>query len=101
MNCRARAAAISFALLWLAVSAVPAPAEQAANQQWTITVSYEAPTDARFRPIYDRLKQRAVLEELQLLLMPLRLPRPLTVRTAQCGTASLPYKPAGPATVCY
>jgi hypothetical protein len=93
MKLRDRAVAAAFALLWFAVPV--------AAQQSTINIAYEAPTDARFRPMYDRLKQRAVLEELQVLLSPLRLPRPLAVRTAQCGTPSLQYKPAGPATVCY
>ena len=38
--------------------------------------AYEEPTNAQLRPIYERLKQRAVLEELQAFLSPLRLPRP-------------------------
>jgi hypothetical protein len=80
-------------LLWFAFPA--------AAQQSSINIAYEAPTDARLRPIYERLKQRTVLEELQVLLSPLHLPRPLTIRTAQCGTLTLQYKPAGPATVCY
>jgi hypothetical protein len=34
-------------------------------------------------------------------MVPLRLPRELTVRVAQCGSSNLPYKPLAPATVCY
>jgi hypothetical protein len=96
MNYKHRSIATAFALLWLAFSTV-----SVAAQSSPIDIAYEAPTDASFRPIYDRLKQRAVLEELRVLLTPLRLPRPLLVRTAQCGTLTLPYKPGGPATVCY
>jgi hypothetical protein len=96
MKHRQGSTATAFALLWIAVSTVPVAAQTS-----PINIAYEVPTDANLRPIYERLKQRAVLEELQILLSPLRLPRPLTVRTAQCRALALPYKPAGPATVCY
>src|SRR5262249_23337881 len=90
------AAATAFALLSLAGAPQPAAAQQS-----PINIAYEAPTDPKLQPIYERLKQRAVLEELQTFLTPLRLPRQFTVRTAQCGTVSLRYVPGGPATVCY
>jgi putative metallopeptidase DUF4344 len=93
-----RAAAAAFVIGSCAPAGLAAPA---LAQQSQIKVSYDEPTDAKLRPIYERLKQRAVLEELQLFLTPLRLPRPLTVRTAQCGAKTLPYTPPGPATVCY
>ena len=35
------------------------------------------------------------------LLAPLRLPRKLEVRTAECGDTSMPYQPGGTVTVCY
>jgi Putative metallopeptidase len=88
-------AAVAFALL--SVSA-PASAQQAASR---IKIAYEEPTNAQLRPIYERLKQRHVLETLQAFLTPLRLPRELTVKTAQCGSTNVVYKPQGPATVCY
>jgi Putative metallopeptidase len=96
MKCTRCTLAIGFALLLFAGSVQPAAAQQS-----PIKIAYEVPTDAKLRPIYDRLKQRAVLEELQVFLSPLRLPRQFTVRTAQCGTMSVRYVAGGPATVCY
>src|SRR5262245_42503873 len=90
------AAAVAFVLLPFTGSSQPAMAQQS-----PIKVVYEQPTDPKLRPIYDRLRQRAVLEELQAFLTPLRLPRQFTVRTAQCGAVSVRYKPGQPATVCY
>ena len=90
------AAAVAFVLLPFTGSPQPAMAQQS-----PIKVVYEQPTDPKLRPIHDRLKQRAVLEELQAFLTPLRLPRQFTVRTAQCGAVSVRYKPGQPATVCY
>ncbi len=74
---------------------------QAPAQSSQVQVAYDAPTNAQLQPIYQRLKQRAVLEEMQAFLTPLHLPRPLTIKTAQCGTTTLPQRPADTATVCY
>ena len=81
-------------LVWSAGSQAPA-------QQSQVQVAYDAPTNAQLQPIYHRLKQRAVLEEMQAFLTPLHLPRPLTIKTAQCGTTTLQQRPADTATVCY
>ena len=59
------------------------------------------PSDAKFRPSYEALKRRHVLERLQAFLTPLRLPKELTVRLAQCGAEKLPYQSGGPVTICY
>jgi hypothetical protein len=59
------------------------------------------PANRNFQPIYDRVKNRKVLEELQQFLAPLRLPRKLTVKIDQCGALSRPYKPQEPVTICY
>jgi len=66
-----------------------------------VQVSYEGPSDAQLRPIYEGLKRRQVLERLQAFLSPLRLPKDLKVQTAQCGADTKRYQPDGPATVCY
>ena len=42
-----------------------------------------------------------MLERLQGFMRPLRLTKPLTVRTAQCGAETEPYKSGGPVTICY
>lgn len=90
------------AILLLATMSLSSPAvAQQANAQSGIKIVYETPTNLKFTPIYERLKQRKVLEELQAFMAPLRLPREITVRVAQCGNENIPYKPQGPATVCY
>jgi len=91
------AGAVAGAIAWTA--AVPAMAQGAATSN--IQISYEEPRNNVLRPVYDRLRQRQVLERAQKFLSPLRLPRPLTVRTAQCGGVSLPYQPAQVVTLCY
>jgi hypothetical protein len=87
--------------LALTAPAAAQPSTSASAQQSSVKIVYEPPTNTKFTPIYERLKQRRVLEELQAFMAPLRLPRELTVRIAQCGSQNLPYKPQGPATVCY
>jgi hypothetical protein len=66
-----------------------------------VRIDYVAPSDAKFRPLYDALKRRAVLERLQGFLAPLRLPKELIVRLAQCGAETMPYQSGGPVTICY
>jgi hypothetical protein len=63
--------------------------------------SYKKPADSRLLPIYDRLRQHHVLEELRDFLTPLRLPRELKVVTEQCGAQTRAYVSGGPVTICY
>jgi hypothetical protein len=66
-----------------------------------IDVAYVTPKDAKFKPIYDRLRASHALETLQEFLAPLRLPTRLTIKVDQCGATQAVYKPQGPVTVCY
>jgi hypothetical protein len=67
-----------------------------------IRILYEEPKKADYRPLSQRLQQRRVLETLQQFLSPLKLPRPFTVKTGECGGDPFaPYKPGAPATICY
>jgi hypothetical protein len=66
-----------------------------------VRIGYEPPSNAKFQPIYESLKRRQVLERMQGLLAPLRLPKPLTIRLAQCGTETQHYQPGSPVTICY
>ena len=66
-----------------------------------IEIAYEAPKDAQLQPIYEQLKQRKVLERLQGFLAPLRLPKKLAIRTAECAAGTAGYKPDTPVTLCY
>jgi hypothetical protein len=105
-------AAFLFAAFWPALHATaamaqpqPAPAGASANP-WglpnpQIAVAYVVPNDPKFRPIYEKLKKRQVLEELQAFLAPLRLPRKLTIKTDTCGNAAAHYQPGGPVVICY
>jgi hypothetical protein len=91
---------VAFALL-SSIALTMAAAAQTPPPQSNLKIIYEKPTAAKFAPLYDRLTKLKVLEELQAFLVPLRLPRDITVRLAQCGSENLPYKPQGPATICY
>jgi Putative metallopeptidase len=94
-------AALASAMLCAAAS-TPALAQFPSDlRNPQIEIAYVEPSDAAYRPIYERLKKRQVLEELQAFLAPLKLPKKLQVRTTQCGATSAPYKPGGPVTVCY
>ncbi len=96
------AAAVAFALIYPAFHAAPAAAQAPANlADPLVDIAYVQPANPAFRPIYDRLVKLQVLEELRQFLAPLRLPRKLTVRVEQCGAATRPFKPQGPAVVCY
>jgi hypothetical protein len=66
-----------------------------------VEIGYVAPADRSLLPIYTRLKDRKVLEELAQFLAPLRLPSKLTVQVAQCGDKRRPYTTGGPVTICY
>jgi hypothetical protein len=67
-----------------------------------VKVEYDRPSDPAFQPIYEALTRRKVLERIQGFLAALRLPKPLTIRVAECGGAdTIPYEVGGPATICY
>ena len=72
-----------------AAHAAAATAPVAAAQ---VRTSYDATTT--FAAARDMLKAHKVLEKAQVFMSPLRLPRELTVRTAECGAPFLPYDPA-------
>ncbi len=97
------AAAAAFALIYpigdITPAAAQAPAAGAGNPQ--VEVAYVPPANPAFRPIHERLVKLQVLEELRQFLTPLRLPRKLTVHVEQCGASTRPYRPQGPAVVCY
>ena len=85
MKCIVSAAALVFALVWTTVASAPASAQITTTdrpgggqqQQPTtlapsaippnpqVDIAYVEPKDAKFRPIYDTLKKRQVLEQLR------------------------------------
>jgi len=66
-----------------------------------VEIVYVQPSNRAFQPIYDRLKKRQVLEEVQRFLAPLKLPRKLTVKLDQCGAQQVQHVSQGPVTICY
>jgi Putative metallopeptidase len=72
-----------------------------ALQNSKIEILYEAPTDSKFEGVRDRLKQRGVLEDVSQFLAPLRLPKPLTIATRQCGVINAFYRRGQGVTICY
>ena len=69
MLCKVRGAAIAFALMMAVGAVAPATAQQS-----RIKISYDEPSKSEQRGVYQRLKERRVLEELQDFLSALRLP---------------------------
>jgi hypothetical protein len=68
--------------------------------QDNITIIYEPPNKVEFQPIYQKLKDRAVLETLQRFLSPIKTM--LTVKTDEChGNYYAPYQAGGPVIICY
>jgi hypothetical protein len=77
------------------------PAFGQANSGSKIDIAYIEPDDPTYRPQYDALKRRQVLEELQEFLAPLKLDRQLLVQVRQCGKMIEYYEHSGPVTICY
>ncbi len=81
------------------LQASPAAA-QAAPATPQVQARYEP--SAKFAGVRDMLQRHKVLEKAQIFMSPLRLPRALAIRTAECGAPSLPYDAAkGVITICY
>ncbi|HLH92541.1 MAG TPA: DUF4344 domain-containing metallopeptidase [Xanthobacteraceae bacterium] len=65
-----------------------------------VHISYE--TSTKFSAVRDLLQRHKVLEKAQIFLSPLRLPREITIRAAECGAPSVPYDAQkGIVTICY
>jgi putative metallopeptidase DUF4344 len=101
MSMKSIVSAAAMALVSAATLVPGACAAQTDLRNPQIDIAYVEPKTEAYRPIYERLKKREVLEELRAFLAPLRLPKTLQVRTAECGATTSPYQPGGPVTVCY
>jgi hypothetical protein len=89
-------------LIWQAAVA-PAMAQAPFDlRNPNIDILYEEPLHAIYRPIYARLTQRKVLEELRQFLAPLKLgDNRILVKVAECGLSSEAVTPPVPAVICY
>jgi hypothetical protein len=97
----ARLARIGFflgAALVCGISAAAAQTAPVAAAQ--VHARYEA--SQKFAAVRDMLQRHKVLEKAQVFMSPLRLPRELTIRAAECGASSLPYDAEkGIISICY
>ena len=96
------AAVLLSAAVCIASSPAPARAQGApapANGQ--IEIAYIEPTNPVHRPMYERLKQRQVLEQLRQFLAPLKLPRRLKVQMRGCRGSVNAWYSNGEVTICY
>lgn len=90
---------LGLAILSLAGYSASAASPELRNSQ--IDIAYSEPGKAEYRPIYERLKARKVLEELQAFLAPLKLPKRVLVEIEQCNAPDRPYQPDAPVVICY
>ena len=102
MKWRWRISAILIAATaWSAVLGLWAAGVCAEADGGRIRVEYVAPGDARHQAVYDLLRERKVLERLQRLFSPLRLPSELTLRTTECDGIANAWYERGKVTICY
>jgi hypothetical protein len=79
-----RNAVLALSSIGALAHAGPAMAQSASGSA-PIEIEYVPPALPYLQPVYERLKQRKVLEQLRDFLSPLRLPVTLYIRTLQCG----------------
>jgi hypothetical protein len=86
---------------WMVPLGSQMPVLGAEAQPGRVKIEYVAPKDPGHQALYDLLKQRRALEDLQRLFSPFRLPTDLTIQVAGCdGIANAWYERAG-VTLCY
>jgi hypothetical protein len=81
------------------VAAGSAPAQEVAPDR--IRIEYGEPKEPPHVELRDGLRQRRALEAVQAILAPLRLPRPLTFRTASCDGEVNAWYEGESVTICY
>ncbi len=103
----ATAAALALALGGPIVLAQPAAAQFPPElQNDMIEIEYNEPTSAKYQPIYQRLKERKLLEQLAAFLSPLKLQGALVLSLEEgdpraCGGPNSYYDLAGKLHLCY
>jgi hypothetical protein len=86
---------------WVVVFGANAGLRGAETRPGRIKIEYLAPEDAKQQAVYNLLRERQALEQLQRLFSPLRLQTELTLKTAGCeGIANAWYEHGG-VTLCY
>jgi Putative metallopeptidase len=97
------AAAVLSAVIGLALTSGAAMTQTppAPPADGRIAIAYTEPVNPEHRPIYERLKQRQVLEQLRQFLAPLKLPRQLKVQMRGCRGSVNAWYSNGEVTICY
>ena len=87
-------AAFALAITWTVLALGTVTAAQAAPARaGRITIEYVPPKNPAHQDLYERMMEIRFLEKLQELLSPVRLPRPLRVKTEGCdGDANASYE---------
>ncbi|PWT87552.1 MAG: hypothetical protein C5B56_10215 [Proteobacteria bacterium] len=65
-----------------------------------IKIEYIPPKNPAFQPIYDQLKERRVLEQVQEIFSPVKLTTDLTIKSTECGMSNAWYQ-RPTLTICY
>ena len=85
----------------LAVLLLASPATSESAPAGAIVINYVEPSDPAHRPIYDRLRERRVLEDFRDFLSPLKLPQPLEIRVQGCKGVINAWYSSRSIAVCY
>jgi hypothetical protein len=72
-----------------------------AGESGRIDIAYVPPKNAAHRPLHELLTQRRVLEKIQALLAPFRLPRRVLLKVEGCDGTANAYSGDDAVTVCY
>jgi hypothetical protein len=91
----------AFASAFCLVLSFASHADAAQHSPQQIRIEYAPPKNPTHQPIYGEIKEAQVLERIQELLSPLRLPRPLLVKVTGCDGESNAWYDEDTITVCY
>ena len=100
MNLYHRAIGTASVLFAMAASP-PALAQPVLHAATGVQIQYKEPTNPAHKPIYDRLRKRAVLEQYKEFMSPLQLKRALNVALEPCNGVINATHQAGKITYCY
>lgn len=87
--------------VWVPLLCPNTPLSSAETPSGRINIEYVAPTDPAHQLLYERLRERRVLERLQRLYSPFRLPTDLTVLIAGCDGVVNAWYGRGRVLLCY
>lgn len=102
MNSRSHVTGTSLAMAaWMLTLGSHSHVSASEAQPRRIKIEYVAPKDPAHQSLYEVLRERRVLERMQRLYSPFRLPTDLTIRTAGCDGVINAWYGRGNVTLCY